>query len=217
MITKETIKKYFTTGIIIILLLLLIFSPHGVIDRIKGNGNSEIEIKIDTVWTEVHDTIAKNVPIISYKYVAVAGPQFTSGENIDTCKARFQYLLKQHIKQTAYEDTIHLDSLGLKGTITIKDTIWLNKFKGKRQYLSNLKIPTIEKTITITKEADPVRQIYIGGNLFGDQNQIQVLTPGILYKTKKDNIYQINAGVTFTGDIIYGVGMYYKISLRKKE
>ena len=56
--------------------------------------------------------------------------------------------------------------------------------------------------------------MYIGGNVFGDKLNIQLVSPGILYKTKKDHIYQANVGINFDGTITYGVGIYYKIKLK---
>jgi hypothetical protein len=89
----------------------------------------------------------------------------------------------------------------------------MNKL-GKRTKIYDYKIPFVTKTVTITKQADPKRQMYIGGNVFGDKSNIQLVSPGILYKTKKDHIYQANVGINFDGTITYGVGIYYKIKLK---
>ena len=167
--------------------------------------------KYDTIWKETHDTITKEVEVVKIKYVKPEGPQYTPGENIDTCRARFNYLLKQHIARRTYKDTIALDSLG---TITVIDTVWLNKL-GKRTYIKDYKIPLVTKTITIIKQPDPKRQLYIGGNLFGDKTNLQSFTPGVLYKDRKDRIYQANVGVNFDGTLIFGLGTYWKINLNK--
>ena len=167
--------------------------------------------KYDTIWKETHDTITKEVEVVKIKYVKPEGPQYTPGENIDTCRARFNYLLKQHIARRTYKDTIALDSLG---TITVIDTVWLNKL-GKRTYIKDYKIPLVTKTITIIKQPDPKRQLYIGGNLFGDKTTLQSFTPGVLYKDRKDRIYQANVGVNFDGTLIFGLGTYWKINLNK--
>ena len=210
----DFIKKYIREIALVIVILFLIFGP---IDCTRNGKHVEIKTVTDTIWKTKTDTVLKTVKEISYKYVYPKGKKYTPGEHIDTCKTRFQYLYKQHSRLTVYSDTLKFDSLGVKGTLTIKDTIWLNKFKGKRQYISDLKFPTIEKTTTITKDADPVRQFYLGGNIFGDQNKIQVLTPGIIYKDRKDRIIQANLGINFDGSLVYGVGYYKKISFRKKK
>jgi hypothetical protein len=167
--------------------------------------------KYDTIWKETHDTITKKVNVVKIKYVKPEGPEYTPGENIDTCRARFNYLLKQHSARITYKDTIALDSLG---TITVIDTVWLNKLK-ERTYIKNYKIPLVTKTTTIIKQPDPKRQLYIGGNLFGDKTTLQLLTPGILYKDRKDRVYQVNVGVNSDGTLTYGLGAYWKIKLRK--
>jgi hypothetical protein len=167
--------------------------------------------KYDTIWKETHDTITKKVNVVKIKYVKPEGPEYTPGENIDTCRARFNYLLKQHSARITYKDTIALDSLG---TITVIDTVWLNKLK-ERTYIKNYKIPLVTKTTTIIKQQDPKRQLYIGGNLFGDKTQLQYATPGILYKDRKDRVYQVNVGVNSDGTLTYGLGAYWKIKLRK--
>jgi hypothetical protein len=166
----------------------------------------------DTIWKETHDTIIKEVQVVKKEYIKPKGPQYTSGENIDTCRARFSYLLKQHIARTTYKDTLVLDSLG---TITVIDTVWLNRLS-KRTYIKDYKIPLVTKTTTIIKQPDPKRQLYIGGNLFGDKTQLQYATPGILYKDKKDRVYQLNLGINFDGTLTYGLGAYWKIDLNKK-
>ena len=166
-------------------------------------------ITTDTIWKTTHDTMYKNVTIVKEEYIKPEGEQYNSGETIDTCKARFQNLLKEHIVRRVYSDTLKLDSLG---TIVVRDTVWLNKLYGKRSYTKDYKIPFVTKTII--KPEPPKRQLYIGGNLFGNTNSIQSITPGLLYKNKKDQIYQVNVGISTNGDIIYGVGGYWKIKLQ---
>ena len=166
-------------------------------------------VTTDTIWKTTHDTVYKNVTVLKKEYIKLQGEQYTSGETIDTCKARFQNLLKEHLVRTVYSDTLKLDSLG---TIVVRDTVWLNKLYGKREYIKDYKIPFVTKTIT--KPEPPKRQLYIGGNLFGNTNSMQSITPGLLYKNKKDQIYQVNVGISTNGSIIYGVGGYWKIKLK---
>lgn len=166
-------------------------------------------ITTDTIWKTTHDTVYKNVTIVKEEYIKPEGEQYNSGETIDTCKARFQNLLKEHIVRRVYSDTLKLDSLG---TIVVRDTVWLNKLYGKRSYTKDYKIPFVTKTII--KPEPPKRQLYIGGNLFGNTNSIQSITPGLLYKNKKDQIYQVNVGISTNGDIIYGLGAYWKIKIK---
>lgn len=201
------IKKYFLPIIIVILLLIILLQKSckgkDVIDEPTS------VTKIDTVWKIRTDTIIKTVKEISVIHVPVpSDPQYHPSDDIDTCKARFNRLLKDMLTKRVYADTLKLDSLG---TITIIDTVFMNKL-GKRTKIYDYKIPFVTKTVT--KQADPKRQLYVGGNLFGDKTKLQLLTPGILYKTKKDHIYQVNVGINFDGSITYGAGIYYKIKLK---
>jgi hypothetical protein len=198
--------KYIVIGVLVIIILL----QRGC----DGKTISEpiVVTKYDTIWKKTHDTITKEVKVVKIQYVKPEGPEYTPGEHIDTCRARFNYLLKQHTVRRTYKDTIKLDSLG---TITVIDTVWLNKL-GKRTYIKDYKIPLVTKTITIIKQPDPKRQLYIGGNLFGDERTLQSFTPGLIYKDRKDRVYQANVGVNFDGTLIFGLGTYWKINLNKK-
>lgn len=158
-------------------------------------------VKTDTIWKETKDTITKNVKVVSVKYIPVKETIFTS---IDTCN-------KEYNRQTVYRDTIKIDSIG---DIKIIDTVFQNRL-GKRTILKDYKIPLVTKTITIIKAQQPNRQLYIGGNLFGDRRTPQMITPGLLYKDRKDRVYQVNVGVNFDGTFTYGLGAYWKIKLKK--
>lgn len=207
-ITKLKINfNYIIIGILIAIIFL-----QRACSSVDSPQEPIVVTKTDTVWKETHDTVVKTVKEVDIKYVSPKAPEYTPGENIDTCRARFAYLLKQHSARRVYKDTIKLDSLG---TITVIDTVWLNKLKD-RTYIKDYKIPLVTKTNTIIKQADPKRQLYIGGNLFGDKNQLQLFTPGLIYKDRKDIVYQLNAGFNFDGSITFGIGAYWKINFNKK-
>lgn len=204
----QKVKPYIST-ILIGILVLIILLQRSCVKEIDNK--PQISVKLDTVYKRITDTVVKIVPVKKYVYVKPTGLQYTPSTNIDTCTTRFNNLLQKFSKKTTYQDVIKLDSLG---TITIIDTLWANKL-GKRTYFQDIKIPIVTKTITITKQADPVRQLYIGGNLFANDQQLDFITPGLIYKTRKDHIYQLNVGINFDGTITYGAGMYWKIKLKK--
>lgn len=194
--------------LIIIILLLVILLQKSCNNNFISNAD-RVTIKVDTVYKHIKDTIFKEVKVVQTRYVPINKPEYIPGETLDTCKLRFKNLLKEHLTQSIYLDTLKLDSIG---TIVIRDTVWKNKLHGKRQYLADYKIPTITKTII--KKEDPKRQLYIGGNLFGNQTSFQAVTPGLLYKNKKDQIYQTNIGINVNGQITYGIGTYWKIKIK---
>lgn len=196
--------SYLVIGILVVIIFL---QRSCNVEQISSA--TEPIVTTDTIWKTTHDTVYKNVTVIKKEYIKLKGEQYTSGETIDTCKTRFQNLLKEHFVRTVYSDTLKLDSLG---TIVVRDTVWLNKLYGKREYIKDYKIPFVTKTIT--KPEPPKRQMYVGGNLFGNSNSMQGVTPGLLYKNKKDQIYQVNVGINFDGTITYGLGAYWKIKLK---
>ncbi len=200
-ITKNNITYWLIAVLVAIILL----------QRSCGLSNEESlvkeTVKTDTVWKETKDTVFKTVKVTDVKYIPLKDEKYTVSNNCDSSKVRFQNLLKEHLVRTVYADTIKLDSLG---TIVIKDTVWLNKLYGKREYIKDYKIPFVTKTII--KKEDPRRQMYIGGNGFIGGSGL--LTPGLIYKDRKDRVYQANVGVGFDGSINYGFGMYWKINLR---
>jgi hypothetical protein len=200
MSTRNKIPYYLIASLIAIILLQRSCYNN---DQIKPKDI----IVTDTIWKTTKDTVFKTVNIVKKQYIPVDKKEYKPGESIDTCKTRFNSLLKDHLARTIYSDTLQLDSLG---TIVVRDTVWQNKLYGKRKYIKDYKIPFVTKTIT--KREEPRKQVYIGGNAFiGNQG---LLTPGLIYKDRKDRVYQANLGVGFDGSINYGFGMYWKINLR---
>lgn len=187
-------------------LVAIIISQRSCNNNI-GINNDKITVKTDTVWKVTKDTVFKTVNAVKTEYISIDKEEYKPGESIDTCKTRFNSLLKEHLVRTVYSDTLNLDSLG---TVVIRDTVWLNKLYGKREYIKDYKIPFVTKTII--KKEDPRRQMYIGGNAFIGGSGL--LTPGLIYKDRKDRVYQANIGLGIDGSINYGFGMYWKINLR---
>lgn len=198
-LTKKSITNWFIVILIVIILLQRSCNTEVNKDLVKET------VKTDTVWKETKDTVFKTVKVTNIKYVPLNKEKYTVSDNCDSSKIRFDNILKEHLVRTVYTDTIKLDSLG---TIVVKDTVWLNKLHGKREYIKDYKIPFVTKTIT--KQEPPKRQLYIGGNL----NSMQSITSGLLYKNKKDQIYQVNVGISTNGSIIYGIGGYWKIKIK---
>lgn len=206
---RQLIEKYFTLALIVILVLIILFQ-RSCSGKIHANS---VVTHTDTVWKTKIDTVIKTVSKISEIHIKVPSiPQFQPTNNLDTCKVRFSKLSEKYMEKIVYKDTLVLDNLG---AIEIVDTVWQNQLYGKRRYIKSISIPTVEKITTITKDSDPVRQVYIGGSLFGDKTKIQLINPGILYKTKKDHIYQVGIGINFNGTMTYNVGAYWKISFKK--
>ena len=176
----------------LVIVIILMRSCNDVTDT------QTVYTKTDTVYKETRDTITRRVRSTSVRYI-----KDTVFSSLDTCNSEYN-------RMTTYRDTIGIDSIG---TVTIVDTVFRNSLKN-RTIFKNYKIPLVTKTVTITKEQQPKRQLYVGGNLFGDERNLQMITPGLLYKDKRDRIYTANVGVNFDGSMTYGIGAYFKIKIK---
>ena len=198
-------RKFNITYIVIAILFCIIILQRSCSFKKTESG---VEIKTDTVYKTVHDTVIRKVKVKDVVYVYPEGEEYKSGDNIDTCKIRFNKLLKEFSAKKTYIDTLKIDTLG---TVVVYDTIWKNELSD-REYVLNYNVPYITKTIT--KKEEPNRQLYIGANLFFNNNTITPFSPGFIYKNKKDQIYQASIGLDFDGTLTYGIGTYWKIKLK---
>ena len=109
----------------------------------------------------------------------------------------------EHIFKTDYK-------LGTYGTASVFDTVVANMIIGN-SIAYNVTIP--EKTVTVFKTQPAVRQLFIGGGLFGNQiNPINSAHVGLLYKDRQDRIFGVSIG--YNGQLVYGFSTYWKIKLR---
>jgi hypothetical protein len=70
--------------------------------------------------------------------------------------------------------------------------------------------------MTITKYAEPTRQLYVGGGINNSSlTNFRSVEAGVLYKTKKDQIFGGKVNVNVDGSITYGVQSYWKIKMKK--
>jgi hypothetical protein len=111
-----------------------------------------------------------------------------------------------------YRDSVQIDTFGY---IKVVDTLQKNQMVG-RSFIKDLKIP--EKTITITNTIypDAKRQMYVGGGILGNKdNIVGQVQAGLLLKNKKDQIFGISTGINANGQVQYGVSSFWKIKLKK--
>jgi hypothetical protein len=109
----------------------------------------------------------------------------------------------EHIFKTDYK-------LGTYGTASVFDTIVANMIIGN-SIAYNVTIP--EKIVTTVRPYSPVKQLYLGGGVYGNPlTPIRSVNAGLLYKDKKDRIFIASIG--FDGQLIYGFQTYWKINLK---
>lgn len=163
----------------------------------------------DTNW-QIHDSIiVRKVPKPYEVLVEIASkPEMLADTNYARLKEQYNALLQLYINKFAYNDTIRVGSYGY---IALLDTIKENKIAYRRTR-DNFNIPIVKETKTITKYAPPTRNLFIGGGIIvNNAIGIRGAEAGMILKTKKDQLYNIKASVDLDGQVMYGVGYYYKL------
>lgn len=217
---KDLLKMDIKTITIIVLVGIIFLMRCGGGNKDKTISNP---IKVDN---KKYITISKVIDTI---YVTKKQTKYIKGSDInhyiiknnDIVKTEFvkvdtSEILTKYNEKVVYNDEFILeDSLGV---VSVTDTLYQNKILG-RKWDSNIKERTISEK-TYLKEK-PRNQIYIGANIHMNNNlNVHLLNSGLILKTKKDKLYQLNIGlssnnITNTLEPIYGVGLYWKIKIKK--
>lgn len=128
------------------------------------------------------------------------GPPTYIMNDVDTAA-----ILQDYFAKVYYRDSLATEY----GTITIEDTISLNRIQARR-WQTNFIIPVVTKTIT--QSAKPRNQVYAGfSGLFGQTNIGAEINLSL--KNKKDQVYEIGAGL-FGPQPYVRIGTKFKLSLK---
>lgn len=201
------------TGLIIVGLTGFIFFNRGCEKGSQAKGPDTLTV-IDTFWQKHDSLIIKPVPVpyeipVPYKVLETTYSPDTSYPKL---KIQYENLAKLYASRKIYHDSIRV---GKFGHIKVTDTVTENKLIG-RSFKENYKIPEVTKTTTITKYAEPTRQLYVGGGINNSSlTNFRSVEAGVLYKTKKDQIFGGKINVNIDGSITYGVQSYWKIKMKK--
>jgi hypothetical protein len=163
----------------------------------------------DTTWKRYDSLIVKKVPVLKEVIVEVASkPEMLPDTNYATLKRQYMALLQLYLNKVVYSDTIRV---GNYGYIAVLDSVQQNKLTS-RKTRENYQIPEIKETKTITRYLPPSRSVFVGGGI-NTSNSIGIrgIEAGILYKTKKESIFNIKAQIDLDGKPLYGFGYYTKI------
>lgn len=200
-------------GLIIVGLTAFIFFNRGC-EKGSGIKGPDTLVVHDTTW-QIHDkTIIKEVPVIKEIPVSheVLVKTYQADTNYPGLKKQYEELAKRYASRRVYRDSV---KVGTHGYIEVIDTVGENKL-GKRTTKDNFKIPIVKETMTITKYAEPTRQLYVGGGVNSTSlTNFRSVEAGLLYKTKKDQIFGAKVAVAVDGSVTYGVSSYWKVKLKK--
>lgn len=209
--------KNIAIAVLIIYVLLQWVNPGGVMPggrviKIDGKKYEVIKHTIDTVEVIKTKIVTKKGDDIYHE--VIVEKEVMIPVNIDTVE-----LIKNYYSKILYKDVLVLpDSLG---TVSVIDTISQNKILG-RTFEANVRERTIREELIVKEPAK--NQLYYGLNAgFNQADFVSAVGAGIILKTKKDKIYNLNVGVnnetidgingTFSPYV--GFGTYWKIRLKK--
>ena len=201
-------KKNLLSIIVVAIALFLLFDKMGIVNKYNVKAPDTTIIR-DTVWHETSKTVVREVPQVGGDegYIPPGEDMYVTVEGYDSLLAKFNVLVKEMTARKFYKDSLQLDSIGY---IVVKDTVQFNQLQ-KRSYDYFYKVPHVTETVTITKYAPPVSQLYFGGGI--GANNIQ---GGLLYKTKSDKIFGFYVSPPLKDNPLqYGVQAYWKIKLKK--
>ena len=157
-----------------------------------------IEIVRDTQWVKTDPIIVPDYQPLPYEtQVPIVIPgTYTPAPNADMAEVKkmLAELNQKYYAINKYNDNLKLkDSIGnVIADVNLSDDISENTVKN-RKYGYTLNYPKITETITI--KDPPRRGLYYGAGITGTTSpSINGFKTGLIYKDKKENMYQVEVG-----------------------
>ena len=186
-------------NLLIVVLVVFLLFQRGCSSNSDGV-EPKVITKVETKWDTITINKIEYIPKWVEKIVTIyENDTILINTPIDTLE-----VLKEYYAKNVYVDRIILDSLGI---VTITDTISQNKIFS-RSIVSDILIPTTTITSDIYINS---RELYWGLNVAGRSSQINYLGGGLLYKSKRKNIYGLGIGVNEGFQPIISASYYMKI------
>jgi hypothetical protein len=203
------IKSNVLNFIVLVLLIVIL------LQRCNSGKDTYIppSIKRDIVWV-VKDSLITSKPSV-IKTIQITSHDtiinhYLPDTNYNKLVVQYQEVVKELLAKNIHSDSIRIDT---NGYVKITDTVQKNLIIGRVTEVK-LKYPVIKETITIHQQ--PKNQLYIGGGIGASQNALinQVRVGGML-KTKKDQLFGANVGISTQGTVVYGIDSYWKLKIKK--
>jgi hypothetical protein len=119
-------------------------------------------------------------------------------------------IIESYLQKVGYKDTVHTKY----GFVRIYDTVTQNRIIARRVF-TDFDVPLVTNTITIRDK--PRGEVYIGaGGMWNCQEKLLGVGPSLMYKSKRDQVFEVGAMVNTASQLSYFAGLKFKISLRKK-
>lgn len=171
---------------------------------------------VDTSWKHMVQPITNVYPTVTNHIPAPAVPQgkdtmWIPSPNDSILRVQYQNLRDSLLSANIYTQTLKYDS----SSVILTDTVTHNRLTG-RSYSFNLKYPVVTTTTTIKEPYIPKAQVYVGGGITGGQTALlHSAELGVMYKSKKDQIFGVKGVQQFNGATFFTLDSYWKIKLHK--
>lgn len=187
---------------IVIFVIFMLFTGFKGCSGFGKDGN-------DTVRVETHTEYIPQAPVVIPQYIPVPSnstppviipPSYQPAGDYAALLAQYQALVNKHLTTNNYDEAISLkDSTGTEvAKVAVKASVSENEMKtfGPNTYTLNL--PHTYTTITLREP--PKRQLSVGGGLIGTPTSfLSGGYVGATYKNKKDQHFDVNAGLQSVG------------------
>jgi hypothetical protein len=187
-----------------------------------GKGNAG-KVKVEPVIIKVKDSSTKAPTPINIEVIEPGRiPEMASSKPYVIRLTDTLWIFENNIVDTNailqdyFAKVIYKDTLKTKyGNITVWDTITRNRIEG-RKFLADLNIPSEIIYVTNPTPTPKKRnEVYFSMGGLYNQNALSV-GPGLLYKSKRDRMFGVNAYLGTDGMITYNFQTAFKISSRRK-
>lgn len=202
--------KFSSTLIIVILILVLVIFIQQCNNKVYEKPKIDTIIKKDTFYLKTQGKtvyVPKPYEVLVPKDSLIYLPDTTK----ESYKEAYFKLAFVHYSKNVYKDTLKIDdSTGLKGYVSILDSVYNNKLLNRNVNYS-LTFPKIIQTITITKPEKKKTLWFIGGDVLANYpiSNIGVeINGGFL--NKKNQYYEIGVQ-SWNNELIYKLGTKIKL------
>lgn len=207
----EKISKNIVNILILILLIIILLKTC------KGDGGKETGIKVfrDTVWVKKDSTVITNPQLVKTIPYTVPIDRWNTEYLPDTSSMallikQYEALVRELLAKNIHSDSIKIDSIG---HVYITDTVSKNQIISRSTHYI-LKYPVITNTVILP--APKTRALYGGIGVRGvDQDLINTLYLGLMYKNKQDFMFGPSLDIEQNGVLHYGFEMYWNLTKKK--